>query len=273
MTAPTPDRRLALMTSEDQQRVRNAVADKGPGIFASPMVGGSRSNVARYLAEGELGALLADRHSWRTVQKAAAEVIDHDPAVIEQSPQQAAVDAQARTARVDAIVDHAQQALRADDLVRVARLLDEAMALDPDHRLPGAGGSRALGHRLSDIRDRIRARLGAAAVGRFQVGEVAGDEARIRDTTTGEVVLICHRSTAQRWLAWYAAGLGGYRSRVEDNDMRVCVCVHLCASHSSTRPDYTQAPGVGNGECGVDGCGCGEFRPAIAGPGAPLVAG
>ncbi|MCX5066709.1 hypothetical protein OOJ91_12545 [Micromonospora lupini] len=275
MTAPAPDRRLHLMTGEDQQRVRNAVADRGPGIFASPLGGGSRANVARYLAEGELGKQLADRHSWRTVWKAVAEVIDQDPTVIERSPQQAAADAQARTARVDAIVDEAQRALRADDLVQVARLLNEAMALDPDHRLPGVGGSRALGHRLAGIRDCIHAQLvveqRAAAVGRFRLGEIAGSEARVRDTLTGEVVLVCHRSTAERWLAWHTAGLGGVRSWVEDNDFRLCACRHLCASHSSSKADYTQVPGVGNGDCGIEGCGCQEFRPVIAGPAAPLV--
>lgn len=276
MTAPTPDRRLALMTAEDQQRVRNAVADRGPGVFASPLVGGSRSNVARYLAEGGLGALLAGRHSWRTVWKAAEEVIDQDPTVMERTPQQAAADAQARTAQVDAIVDDAQQTLQAGDLARVAELLDQAMAVDPDHRLPGVGGSRALGRRLSEIRDAVRTRLAneqrAAAAGRLEVGEqLAAHQVQIRDRRTGEVVLICHPSTAERWLTWYAAGLGGVRSGLEDNDLRVCACKHLCASHSSTRLDYTQAPGVGNGMCGVDGCGCPEFRPVIAGPAAPLV--
>ncbi|MEU3452248.1 hypothetical protein ABZ671_01195 [Micromonospora sp. NPDC006766] len=157
MTAPAST--LAGMSPEDQQRVRNAVADTGPGIFASPLIGGSRSDVARYLAEGELGRRLADRHDWRVVWKAVAQVIDEDPAVVERSPEQAKADAEARTVRVDGIVDEAQQALQAGDLVQVAALLDEAWAVDPDHRIPGVGGVRSLGVRLSVVRDRIHARL------------------------------------------------------------------------------------------------------------------
>lgn len=158
-----PTGALGSMSAEDQQRIRNAVADRGPEIFNSPMVGGSRSDVARYLAEGQLGKDLSGRHDWREVLAAARQVIDENPALVERSPQTAKFDAEARTARIDGIVDQAQQALKANDLARVAALLDEAHAIDPDHRLPGVGGSRSLGRRLSEIREAIRERLGATA--------------------------------------------------------------------------------------------------------------
>lgn len=88
-------------------------------------------------------------------------------------------------------------------------------------------------------------------------------EARVVDTATGEVVLVCHPYTATRWLDWQAGRLPRVGSEGADNDYRVCECRHLCLSHSSTRADWTVAPGVGNGCCG---CGCPVFRPAIVGP-------
>lgn len=106
-----------------------------------------------------------------------------------------------------------------------------------------------------------------AAVVRFELGDqLAPDRVEVRDAA-GLVVLVCHPYTAGLWLEWHAAGPGGDRSWVVDNDYRVCACRHLCLSHSSILPDWTQAPGVGNGECAVAGCGCPGFRVVIAGPG------
>lgn len=106
-----------------------------------------------------------------------------------------------------------------------------------------------------------------SACGRYELGgQAPGGRVEIRDRATGEVVLICHPYTAGRWVAWIAGPPAGPGEWIQDNDFRVCWCVHLCASHSSTLADYTQAPGVGNGECGVDGCGCPGFRVRIARP-------
>ncbi|WBB94133.1 hypothetical protein [Verrucosispora sp. WMMC514] len=264
MTAPAP-RLLGGISSEDQQRIRNAVADRGPGIFHSPMVGGSRDSVARYLAEGELGGLLADRYDWQTVKAAVAEAIDEDPTVIGRSPEQAKVDAAARTAQVDRMVGEAEQALRAGDLAQVAARLDAAWSVDPDHRIPGVGGARSLGVRLADVRDRIRARLArecpeSPPAAGYELGcRLPAGRIEVRDRGAGEVVLVCHESTAVRWVGWIVGLPAGPGEWVEDNDLRVCACRHLCASHASTLADHTSPGGVGNGSCGVDGCGCGRF--------------
>jgi hypothetical protein len=152
---------LAGFSPADQQRVRNAVADRGPEIFTSPMVGGSRTDVARYLAEAEgptsLIRSLEGQHDWRTVWKAVAQVLDENPELVEgRSPAKAKADREDRTARVQGIVDQAEKALKAEDLPRVAELLDAAYAIDPDHRLPGRLGT---GPRLAEIRDTVHKQL------------------------------------------------------------------------------------------------------------------
>lgn len=141
---------LADMSPEDQQRIRNAVADRGPGIYASPMVGGSKSDVGRYLAEGELGKQLADRHDWRKVWQAVSQVIDEDPEALKRSPAKVKADTEARTAKADEIAGRANAAVKAGDMARAADLLDEAAAIDPDHV--------AFGRRLAEVRDLIRKR-------------------------------------------------------------------------------------------------------------------
>ncbi|TDC34229.1 hypothetical protein E1211_17945 [Micromonospora sp. 15K316] len=115
----------------------------------------------------------------------------------------------------------------------------------------------------------------ASTAARFELGgSLDAYRVQVRDRAMGKVVLVCHPYTAARWLAWYAAGPGGgHRSWVEDNDLRVCVCQHLCMSHVSTLPDYSQAPGLGNGSCGVGGCGCVRFVPLVAAPGGLLACG
>ncbi|MEU3452246.1 hypothetical protein ABZ671_01185 [Micromonospora sp. NPDC006766] len=110
----------------------------------------------------------------------------------------------------------------------------------------------------------------APAQARYELGDaLPADRVEIRDQATGEVVLICHRYTAGRWLAWQTGPPAGPGEWIEDNDFRVCRCRHLCASHASTLADYSHAPGVGNGQCGVDGCGCGRFDLAIGRPTPP----
>lgn len=91
-------------------------------------------------------------------------------------------------------------------------------------------------------------------------------QARILDAGSGRLVLTCHPTTAVRWLDWVAGRAGRVGWEGVDNDYRVCWCAHLCLSHSSLLPDYSLAPGVGNGECGVGGCGCRGFRPQVAAP-------
>ncbi|PZG12989.1 hypothetical protein C1I95_24585 [Micromonospora craterilacus] len=103
----------------------------------------------------------------------------------------------------------------------------------------------------------------------YELGDRRPDgRIEVRDQATGEVVLICHESTAVRWLAWLVGPPAGPGEWIEDNDLRVCTCRHLCASHCSTLPDYSRVSGVGNGQCGVDGCGCGRFVLRIGRPAA-----
>lgn len=110
----------------------------------------------------------------------------------------------------------------------------------------------------------------ASADGRYELGgQAAAGRVEIRDRETGEVVLICHPYTAGRWLAWIAGPPAGPGEWIEDNDSRVCRCLHLCASHSSTVADYSSVSGVGNGQCGVEDCPCGRFDLAIGRPAVP----
>lgn len=101
---------------------------------------------------------------------------------------------------------------------------------------------------------------------RYEVGPVVIDNywAQIIDRATGRVAVVCHTTTAPRWIEWYTGKAD--RLSVIPNDFRVCECTHLCATHASTLPDGTWAPGIGNGTCGFEGCSCQRMTPAIARP-------
>lgn len=88
--------------------------------------------------------------------------------------------------------------------------------------------------------------------------------ATVVDQVDGAIVITCHSDTAQKWLAWYAGDLDP-RSYFP-NDMRVCRCGHLCATHSSTTADHEYPGGIGNGQCGFDSCTCGQFDGVITRP-------
>lgn len=155
---------LATMTPADQQRVLLAVTDRGPGIYHSPLVGGSADNVARYIAEGRdlTGALEGD-HDWRAIAAAISETITAHPHLIERTPAQAKADADTRLVRLDQLADQASAAFNAGDIAGALTLIDQLLALDPDHRLVGGAAGRAMGRRVADLRPIVSEQLASAA--------------------------------------------------------------------------------------------------------------
>ncbi|MEU7590611.1 hypothetical protein AB0A95_30515 [Micromonospora sp. NPDC049230] len=121
----------------DRERIRVAVEDHAARMFTSPMIGGSRENTARYVAEGPL-TKLADRDGLARVWNAVDQVLGDRPELMTRSPEESERAAAARAERVETMASQAAQLTKDGDYAGAMDLIDQAETMAPDH-LVGTG--------------------------------------------------------------------------------------------------------------------------------------
>lgn len=121
----------------DRERIRVAVEDHAARMFASPWIGGSRENTARYVAEGPL-TKLTDREGLSRVWNAVDQVLGDRPELMTRSPEESERAAAARAERVESMASQAAQLTKSGDYTGAMDLIDQAETMAPDH-LVGTG--------------------------------------------------------------------------------------------------------------------------------------
>lgn len=134
MTQPTE---LDELTERERALLRHAVEDHGPGIWHSPLTGGSRDAVGRYLAEG--GKLLPE-HDWQLVWRCVVQLLDREPDLVTGQPPTHSELADRRAERAlqaDALLVEALHAFRANRWDAALTLVDRAELAAPSHHPKG----------------------------------------------------------------------------------------------------------------------------------------
>lgn len=131
---PPAGSRLAELSRADRSRVAAAVADLGPGIWQSPLCGGSIDNVGRYVAEARLADHMRDRYSFAVLWGAAAECARACPDVLSRPPHEVRAATVERGARACAHERAAVAAFNAGDYITARAELDLGEIVEPDFR-------------------------------------------------------------------------------------------------------------------------------------------
>lgn len=126
--------KLATMTAVDQAALGVAVEDAGPGIFQSPLAGGSFSDVGRYVGEGPAVRPLVDKYGADTVWGAAEEWARANPGVLARTPDEVNARRAERARLAGERSTAAAAAMKAGDYDLARTELDAGEALDPTHR-------------------------------------------------------------------------------------------------------------------------------------------
>lgn len=127
---------LDKLSAADQVRVRVAVDDHAARIYRSPLVGGSKSSVGRYLAEGPLSKV-TDRYGLSTVWEAVAEVVNEQPDALTRSDADVKAAAKRRADEAERLANRAADLFQAGDAAEALALVDQAEQLNPDQRVGG----------------------------------------------------------------------------------------------------------------------------------------
>ncbi len=153
---PCPDHPHAVtlddLSGPERARLRHAVMDQGPGIYQSPLGGGSYDGVGRYLTEG--GRLLPDR-PWRAVWRCVVALIEAEPALraVLDGPAPTMADRERRNAervaQSEACLVKALAAYRRSQYDTAIGHVDNAELAAPDH----SPGRRSYDELRAVIRD------------------------------------------------------------------------------------------------------------------------
>lgn len=134
-TAVPADGAMAAITDPlDRERIRVAVEDYAATIWWSPLIGGNRDNVGRYVAEGHLGPLTT-KYGLSDVWLAVLQVVDDRPDLLTRSNDEAKAAAAARAARAEQHSKDAAAAVKAGDYRAALDQIGQGERLAPDARV------------------------------------------------------------------------------------------------------------------------------------------
>ncbi len=123
--------RLDDLTDVERAILRHAVADRGPGIFHNPLIGGSPDAVGRYLTEG--GDLLPRFH-WVAVWRCIVQLLTREPELLgSRALTRVEIDRQKaeRVAVAEALLSDALGCFTAGQYDEVLTLVDRAEVAAP----------------------------------------------------------------------------------------------------------------------------------------------
>ena len=126
--------KLAELSPVDRAALGNAVEDQGPGIFQSPMTGGSFNDVGRYVSEGPAMRPLVDKYGADTVWRAVEEHARANPDVLARTPGEVKERQAERAAGAGERATAAAAATKAGDYSQARAEIDAGEAIDPTHR-------------------------------------------------------------------------------------------------------------------------------------------
>lgn len=124
---------LAAMTPADRMRVQIAVEDHGPTYFASPLIGGNRDDVVRYVADSNLDDIQAT-YGRRATWDAVAAVVKGNPDLLTRTEDERQAVRDERRAEAQRLSSQAAAAMRDGDFDGALSLIDDGEATDPDFR-------------------------------------------------------------------------------------------------------------------------------------------
>lgn len=130
-----PGGKLGEMSPVDRAALAVHVEDAGPGIFQSPLVGGSFSSVGRYVGEGRDSNDLVEKYGSSTVWGAAEQWARAHPEVMARTFTEVAERKKARTAEAEARFQDAVTASEAGDFPGAFAAIDAGELVDPTHKV------------------------------------------------------------------------------------------------------------------------------------------
>lgn len=133
--ADDPGGKLGEMSPRDRAELAVHVEDAGPGIFQSPLVGGSFSSVGRYVGEGRDAKDLVDKYGASTVWGAAEQWARTHPEVMARTHLEVKARIEARRVEAEARFQDAVTASKAGDFPAAYAAVDAGELVDPTHKV------------------------------------------------------------------------------------------------------------------------------------------
>jgi hypothetical protein len=181
---------LEGMTPVDRAHLANRVEDSGPGIFQSPLNGGSHSDVGRYVAEAGDSKALTDKYGTGAVWAAAEQHARANPDVLTRSPEQVKARQAERAQLADGHASAAAAAAKAGDYGKARDELAAGELVDPTHRQNFRSWDD-----MRDLVDKAEAKTAAApaapaapAAARFSAEAARPQRARLMWNTPDSVI-------------------------------------------------------------------------------------
>lgn len=130
-----PGGKLGEMSPVDRAELGVHVEDAGPGIFQSPLVGGSFSSVGRYVGESSTTRALVDKYGPDTVWGAAEQWARAHPEVMARTHLEVKARIEARRVEAEARFQDAVTASQAGDFPAAYAAIDAGELVDPTHKV------------------------------------------------------------------------------------------------------------------------------------------